>query len=93
MTAFQLQCAACKIPLEGPDDPEPEDVLRCPRCGVEDRTDNVVAEVREYAKDRMAERVNTMLRDATRGKKFLDVVENPRPQRVYRFMIDLDLDG
>jgi NAD-dependent SIR2 family protein deacetylase len=87
----EVQCAKCKVTLQGPADPKPQDVFSCPKCGTGDRFDRVMREVSEYVEEKMAEKFSRSLGDATRGSKNLKVTQKPRPKKVYRFIIDFDL--
>lgn len=44
----QVLCGYCRVPLEGPAEPNPDDRYACPICGDGDRFEVVMNEVSEY---------------------------------------------
>lgn len=83
-------CGACYVPLEGIANGESQDRFTCPSCGHSDTRENVLREVGEYAKEMAAQHLEKTMADAARGSKFLKFKPAYRPQRVYRFIVDLD---
>jgi len=87
-----IKCAKCDVPLQGAaTDPQPTDMVSCPKCGVSDSLENVIREVGEYVEEKTAEYLAGEMRDATRGSKTMTFKEKPRPKKTYRFIMDLDL--
>ena len=39
--SIDVLCGKCKVPLTVPDDPKPDDMVTCPKCGASDRYDVV----------------------------------------------------
>ena len=89
MSAHEVKCAKCKIPLQGPTNPKPQDRFSCPKCGIGDSFDNVMREVGDQAREHVANLTAKMLRDATRGSKHLKFTEKPRAKSARRFIVDL----
>lgn len=85
----QIKCAKCKIPLQGPRNPKPQDRFSCPKCGIGDSYQNVMREVGNQAEDYLANRITQAMRNATRGSKHLKFTEKPRAKRSYRFIVDV----
>jgi hypothetical protein len=77
----QVKCAKHNVPLEGPTNPESESVFSCPICGESDNLENIEREIAEYVESKMAAKINVM---------FGNDSDEPRPQRVYRFIIDYE---
>ncbi len=51
-----IKCAKCDVPLQGAaTDPQPTDMVSCPKCGVSDSLENVSREVGEYVEEKTAE--------------------------------------
>lgn len=42
---IQVLCGRCRVPLEGPAEPTPDDRYACPVCGEGDRFEVVMSEV------------------------------------------------
>jgi DNA-directed RNA polymerase subunit RPC12/RpoP len=68
-------CGACKVPVESPIDPEPDDEVSCPRCGVRDRYEDArkiafdhIAYLFESAKDQGLARLDRVLGSPAPGK-------------------------
>jgi hypothetical protein len=83
----EAKCAKCKIPLQGPSDPQPQDRFSCPECGVGDSFENVMREVGDQVEERLA----SSLHAATRSNKHVKFTEKPSAKRAYRFIVDLRL--
>jgi hypothetical protein len=87
----EVKCAKCKVALQGPSAPKPQDRFSCPKCGVWDSYENVMREVGEQAQEQLAARLAHSMRAATRGNKYVKVTEKPRAKRSHRFIVDLRL--
>ena len=86
-----IKCGSCKVPLEGPANPKPQDKFTCPRCKRSDRFDKVMREVSKYVEDQAANHLIGGFEKALRGSKTFQVKKQPRPHRSYRFIVDLNL--
>ena len=86
-----VKCAKCDIALERVPDPNPENRFVCPSCSTGDTFDNIQREVGEYAQEIAMQHFAAEMRDMVRGKPGMDFEEKPRPKKVYRFVIDLNL--
>ena len=86
------KCAKCDLFLEGPADPQPHDMLRCPGCGQRETLENVVAEVGDYIRERVAESLGAIINGTARGSKFIKVTTRQLPQKDYRFIADYESD-
>jgi hypothetical protein len=86
-----VKCAKCNVALKGPADPKPQDAFSCPSCGVSDTFENVMFEVKQYAKDRVAQNLNAKLMDVAKNSKFIKITTNSSQHRNYRFIVDMDL--
>jgi hypothetical protein len=92
MTATkQVKCARCKVALEGPANPKPQDRFECPRCGVGDTYKRVMADVAAHAKEQMADATTRAFETAFRNSKNVKLTKGPRPHKAHRFIVDLDL--
>ena len=87
----EVKCAKCNIALQGPDNPKPQDRFECPRCGVGDRFDRVMAEVGDYATEQVADATTRAFQSAFRNSKNVKLTTSPRSQKRYRFIVNLDL--
>lgn len=85
-----IKCGLCKVPLEGTADAKPNDVFACPRCGRSDSVENILAEAEESAADQVAGQLDDMLAKAFRGSKNVKVTKGARPQKLRRFIVELD---
>lgn len=83
-----ILCGDCRVPLEGPANPKPEDRYACPRCGKGDTVENVLAEVKAFITEAAQRLLDESLRKATWRNKFVKFESKPRPKRVYRFITD-----
>ena len=75
MTIQEVKCAKCNVALKGPADPTPQDRFECPRCGIGDSLDRVMAEVGEYATEQvegaLGRTLEAALRDSIRRARGL----------------------
>jgi hypothetical protein len=83
-----ILCGKCRVPVDGPSKPAPEDMLTCPKCGEKDTFAKVMEDIRAYAVDRIGSGVQQALKKATAGKKSLTYKPAPRQSRSYRFILD-----
>lgn len=91
-TTKQVKCALCNVELEGPSpDTDPQGMYSCPLCGNGDTMENVVREIGEYTASKMADRLAVGFEQAVHGSKSVAFRKENRPQKIYRFIIDLDL--
>ena len=87
-----IKCAKCNTPVHSETaEPQNDDIVSCPVCGINDTFKNVVQELEEYVADQSARFLAKSFRDATRGSKFLKFKENRRTKKRFRFIVDLDL--
>ena len=87
-----IKCAKCNVPLDSPTtEPQPDDIVSCPVCGVSDRFKNVLREVEESVADQAERYLVKGLKDAVRGSKFVKVTEKPQAKKHPRFIVDLNL--
>jgi hypothetical protein len=89
--AENFKCARCKIALEGPAKPKPQDRFSCPKCGVGGRYDAIMREVKEYVSEQGQAFLDAKLRDAARRSKFMTFTPASRPKRNHRFIVDMKL--
>ncbi|NOJ41380.1 hypothetical protein [Bradyrhizobium australiense] len=80
-------CAACKLTLTGPENPSPADIFSCPQCQAGDTYEAVMKEVKSYATEQAAKRLQAHMKGIATGNKF-----TYKPGRIetrnYRFIID-----
>ena len=92
MSNHTVTCATCHIPIEGPDDPQPDSRLSCPSCGAGDTYKNVMSEIEEQVTEQAGTSIDKMLRDTFRGNDSIKVTGHHHPShKRYRFVIDLNL--
>lgn len=51
--AKAIICGSCKVPIISPVDPEPDDQIVCPRCGVRDRYEDAMKIAFDEVTDRL----------------------------------------
>jgi hypothetical protein len=66
-----IKCFSCDVPLKGPAEPKSEDTIWCPICGENDTLDNVLAEVKAFAVEATAKRLNEGLERAARSSRVM----------------------
>ena len=87
----EIKCAKCNVALKGSSvNPEPNDIVACPNCGISDTFENAVRE----ASTGLAEDLgNSIIADAfekaTRGSDFMTFKKDKRPKKQRRFTIDI----
>ena len=83
-----ILCGACRVPLEGPAEPQPQDMFSCPACGRSDTLENIFSEVKTFVTEMAKRRLQESLRKVARGSKVLKFEGKPIPKRTYRFITD-----
>lgn len=86
-----ILCGSCKVPVEGPADPKPQDTITCPRCGRHDSFKNVMASINRHATDLLGNQLQEGIARAARGNKFMKFESKSIPKRSYPFIADLKL--
>lgn len=87
----QIRCAACNEALEGPAEAKPHDRFVCPVCGEGDTFENVLADVRQYAKEQIAQHLSDSLGKTVRGSQHVKVASKLVPKHSHRFVINLEM--
>lgn len=86
----KVKCAACNVPLQGRAvDVDSQIIFSCPSCGNGDTEENVMREIGEQARDKVADEIAASFERATRSSKTVTFKKGSRPKKVYRFRIDL----
>jgi len=86
-----ILCGRCKIAVEGPAEPKPQDVIACPRCGRRDSFQNTLRSVEAHTLDLTEGKAEETFAGAFRRSKYVEFTQKPRPKRVYPFISDLKL--
>jgi len=90
--AAQILCAYCRIPLEGPAEPQPDDRVACPSCGNGDRFEAVFNEVGEHIREMAAQKIADMLANFGKQSKHLRVTKTYSGLgRQWRFIAEVTL--
>ncbi|WP_072389584.1 hypothetical protein [Hyphomicrobium sp. CS1BSMeth3] len=84
-----VKCGMCKVPMQGPANAKGSDILTCPKCGQQDTLETVQAEVVDYARHWMAEQADEVMREATRGNKYLTYKPGARSTKRHRYVLDM----
>ena len=90
MTTYEVKCATCNVPLQGPADPQPHDTLSCPTCGQGDILENVNREIGEYVTEKATSALGIMMADTFRNSSSIKVTKNYQPKGSYRFIVDYE---
>ncbi len=86
-----ILCGSCRVAVEGPADPNAQDVFSCPDCGQSDTYKNVMASVKAFATELAARSLQESLRKSFRGSKSIQLTTKPIPKTTHRFVVDLKL--
>lgn len=81
-----ILCGFCRIPLEGPANPEPQDVFACPKCGNSDTVENVMSAAKAFVTEAAQHALNESLRKAARGSKFMKFEGKRVQKKAHRFI-------
>jgi hypothetical protein len=92
MSKHTILCGNCRTPVEGPEEPRPEDQITCSNCGQSDKFEAVLESAKAFATDSAANSLNTSLAKAVKGSKFVKFKASPIPRRAYKWIIaDFDV--
>ncbi|WP_374545407.1 hypothetical protein [Rhodoblastus sp.] len=81
----KILCASCHVALEGPADPQPNDVFSCPTCGANDTFENVIREAGEYHADKLVRGMFNSFGGSS-GSGFIKMTVTQPQQRSFRFI-------
>lgn len=85
-----VKCGRCEVPLERPIDSDHKVLFTCPNCGESDTRENVLREVHEYVQEQAAKDLEKTMAGIAKGSAILQFTPSRRPQRRYRFIVDLE---
>jgi DNA-binding IscR family transcriptional regulator len=85
-----VKCAKCDVPLEGPANPDSQDRLACPNCGIGDTFENVSAEINEYIGEQLVAALARQTEAAFSKSKNMKLTQTPSPQKSYRFIVNFE---
>lgn len=85
-----ILCGACRIPVEGPADPQDQDMITCPSCGRSDNFKNVVASVEAFLAEAAGNHLQEAIRQAARRSKFIKATLHPIQKGDHPFIIDFE---
>jgi hypothetical protein len=83
-----ILCGSCRVPIEGPANPKPQDVFSCSDCGRSDTFKNVMASAKAFVTEMAARSLQESMRKTLRGSKFIKVDSKPIPKKTHRFVTD-----
>ena len=63
-TTATIDCAKCKVPLQGPANAKPDDILTCPRCGASGTVQDALGQARKQFHSTMSKELKRIIRDA-----------------------------
>ncbi|MDE2272479.1 MAG: hypothetical protein KGJ94_10935 [Xanthomonadaceae bacterium] len=91
-TTINFLCARCQVPLEGPVEPNPKDRLNCPRCWEGDAYEAVVAEVKDYIREKKARQLTETIDTSGQAESDGSInASDTLPGRHWRFIADVGL--
>jgi hypothetical protein len=87
MSTHTILCGSCGTPVEGTEDPKPQDRINCSKCGQSDTYAAVVKSAEDFVTDKVAESLNTSMANAVRGSKYVKFTPGHVPKRRYRWTV------
>ena len=86
-----ILCGSCRIPVEGPADPQDQDVISCPSCGHHDTFENVMVSLKAFSEEFAANFLQESIRKATRKSKFIKATLHPIKKGNHPFVVDFKM--
>lgn len=86
-----IKCGSCKVPVEGPANPQDNDRFACPRCGRNDTLENIMSEAQESAMDQVESHIDSMLTGMARSSKMMSYKSGARHQKQRRFIVEMKM--
>lgn len=86
---YSALCGQCRIPVEGPANPKPDDVFTCPRCKRSGKHKEVTASVKAFIEEAGGRHLQEHMRKTMRGNKLIKFTGQPIPKRNHRFIVDI----
>lgn len=87
----KILCGSCRIPVEGPANPDTQDVFSCPKCGRSDTFKNVMASAKAFVTELAARSLQETMRKGLGGSKFIKIESKPIPKKSHRFITDMKI--
>lgn len=84
-------CGRCKVGVDGPPNPKPQDTITCPKCGRSDSFKNVMASVEKFSTDLLQKKMSEGFKRAFSGSKGVKFTAKPVPSRSYPFITNMKL--
>lgn len=69
-------------------EPKADDIVVCPKCGLEVTYETFQREIREYLLEQTQERLSKPFKDAARNSKHMKFTEGHRPKKAHRFVVE-----
>lgn len=92
MSNHTIICAACRSEVTAPSKPKPSDYCSCPKCGVGDTYENVLADVKAYVTEQAARSLQKSLKKVASSSKSMTYKAGRITTANYRFIVaDLHL--
>lgn len=87
----KVLCARCRVPIEGPTEPKPDDRMSCPGCGIGDSYEATMAEVQDYIREMAAKGLSEMFDHTSTKSDSINLRANYKPSgRVWRFIAEIE---
>lgn len=83
-----ILCGHCLVPVQGPDNPNNNDLISCPKCGQSARHRDVIKSAEEYVTDYMQIELNKSMESAARGSKLMTFKGQTRLTKKYSYVVD-----
>ena len=82
-----VACNVCEVGLEGPSDPNPQDIFICPACGLAETFEAVQRELGEWVKEIIAKPVQERIATAVDGKAIKFKPDHLPKKMGFRFIL------
>lgn len=83
-----ILCGSCRVPIEGPANPKPNDMIACPKCGRSDTHKHVLDSAKAFVTELAQRSLQEPMRKAARGSKFMKFEGKTIPNKTHRFITD-----
>jgi hypothetical protein len=86
-----ILCGKCRVPVEGPAEPQDHDMITCPACGRSSNFKNVMKSVSAFVQEAAGRSLQESMRKAARGSKVMKFTGQPIPKGSHPFVVNLKL--
>jgi hypothetical protein len=85
-----ILCAQCKVPAEGPPEPQASDMISCPNCGREETFEDFQRSLQQQGEEYAARVMNKTLSGIAARSSGIKYTPGVVPKRTHNFIVKFE---